>query len=389
MDYVDLKTFFSSMSVGSSSTSRPSTRESQNAAAVESQEVVQDEESAQIQSVVAEIDGGAAVEQQPEVEQQPVGEGHNGDGDGGINLIREFDPNVHVISDPALRIPFEQFHPNIIDEVKRAYLLKGPTQPKDHTFVREKYRAFRAAWFADYDWLEYSVTKKAAYCFYCFLFRKEADHEKFGHDVFTKIGYTNWKQAASRGFPDHCRAVNGCHNKARQFAVDFSNQRKSISRKFEVNSITSEQQYEIRVNAALDIARFLIAQGHAFRGHDESSSSLNKGNFLEMLDWYKKKNNEVRVAFDELCPKNARMTSPEIQKDLTQSCALEISKVIKEEIGGNLFSILIDESRDISIAEQMAVIVRLVLISQFFHVSLFLIYCIPHLIGSCLMQVCK
>lgn len=160
MDYVDLKTFFSSMSVGSSSTSRPSTRESQNAAAVESQEVVQDEESAQIQSVVAEIDGGAAVEQQPEVEQQPVGEGHNGDGDGGINLIREFDPNVHVISDPALRIPFEQFHPNIIDEVKRAYLLKGPTQPKDHTFVREKYRAFRAAWFADYDWLEYSVTKK-------------------------------------------------------------------------------------------------------------------------------------------------------------------------------------------------------------------------------------
>ena len=241
MDYVDLKTFFSSMSVGSSSTSRPSTRESQNAAAVESQEVVQDEESAQIQSVVAEIDGGAAVEQQPEVEQQPVGEGHNGDGDGGINLIREFDPNVHVISDPALRIPFEQFHPNIIDEVKRAYLLKGPTQPKDHTFVREKYRAFRAAWFADYDWLEYSVTKKAAYCFYCFLFRKEADHEKFGHDVFTKIVYTNWKQAASRGFPDHCRAVNGCHNKARQCAVDFSNQRKSISRKFEVNSITSEQ----------------------------------------------------------------------------------------------------------------------------------------------------
>jgi len=34
--------------------------------------------------------------------------------------------------------------------------------------------------------------------------------------------------------------------------------------------------------------------------------------------------------------------------------------VIKDEIGDNLFSVLIDESRDISIAEQMAVIVRLV-----------------------------
>jgi hypothetical protein len=26
-----------------------------------------------------------------------------------------------------------------------------------------------------------------------------------------------------------------------------------------------------------------------FRGHDESSSSSNKGNFLEMVEWYKAK----------------------------------------------------------------------------------------------------
>ena len=68
------------------------------------------------------------------------------------------------------------------------------------------------------------------------------------------------------------------------------------------------------MTAALDIARFLIAQGHAFRGHDESATSLNKGNFLEMLDWYKKRNNEVRAAFDECCPKNVKMTSSDIQK---------------------------------------------------------------------------
>ena len=36
--------------------------------------------------------------------------------------------------------------------------------------------------------------------------------------------------------------------------------------------------------------------------------------------------------------------------------------VIKKEIGDKLFSVLIDESCDISIAEQMAVIVRLVTI---------------------------
>jgi len=30
---------------------------------------------------------------------------------------------------------------------------------------------------------------------------------------------------------------------------------------------------------------------------------MNKGNFLEMLDWYKERKDEVKIAFDELCPK--------------------------------------------------------------------------------------
>ncbi|KAJ1293014.1 hypothetical protein BS78_01G035500 [Paspalum vaginatum] len=222
----------------------------------------------------------------------------------------QFDPNIHVTADPTLRIPIERFHHNIRDDVKRAYLLKGPTQPRGHEFPYKNFRVFRAQWFNDYDWLEYSVSKDAAYCFYCFLFRKEAEHEKFGYDVFSKTGYDNWKNATCRGFPDHCRAVGGCHNKARQRADDFRNQRTSISRKFESNIVDKEERYEVRVTAALDIARFLISQGHAFREHDESASSLNK-----------------------------------------ESCAKEISKLIKEEIGDNLFSVLIDESRDISIAE--------------------------------------
>ena len=68
----------------------------------------------------------------------------------------------------------------------------------------------------------------------------------------------------------------------------------------------------------------------------------------------------MRDAFDHLCPKNARTTSPEVQKGITESCAIEIGKVIKEEIGDNLYSVLIDESHDVSIAEQMVVIVRFV-----------------------------
>ena len=112
------------------------------------------------------------------------------------------------------------------------------------------------------------------------------------------------------------------------------------------------------METSLGIVSHLALQGEPFRGHDESAISLNKGNFLEMLDWYKERKEEVRIAFDELCHKNAKMTSPTIQKELAKSCAEGVSKAIRQEMGDGLFSVLIDESCDISIKEQMAVVVR-------------------------------
>jgi hypothetical protein len=55
------------------------------------------------------------------------------------------------------------------------------------------------------------------------------------------------------------------------------------------------------------------------------------------------------------------MISPDIQKDLAKACVEEVTAVSMDEIGGKKFSVLIDESRDVSIKEQIAVILRLVL----------------------------
>jgi hypothetical protein len=63
------------------------------------------------------------------------------------------------------------------------------------------------------------------------------------------------------------------------------------------------------LETSLGIVSYLALQGEPFRGHDESSTSLNRGNFLELLDWYKQRNDEVKRAFDELCPKNVKMAS--------------------------------------------------------------------------------
>ncbi|XP_034582011.1 uncharacterized protein [Setaria viridis] len=54
------------------------------------------------------------------------------------------------------------------------------------------------------------------------------------------------------------------------------------------------------------------------------------------------------------------MLSPDIQKDLAKACAEEVTAVIMDEIRGRRFSVLIDESRDVSITEQMAMVLRFV-----------------------------
>ena len=65
----------------------------------------------------------------------------------------------------------------------------------------------------------------------------------------------------------------------------------------------------------------------------------------------------MKDAFDKV-QGNALMICRDIQKDLATCCALEATKVIKDELGDKKFSILIDEARDCSIKEEMAIILR-------------------------------
>jgi hypothetical protein len=106
--------------------------------------------------------------------------------------------------------------------------------------------------------------------------------ENFDSFVFAIKGYNNWKKAKET-FNRHTTCKT--HNDARLKCDDFMNQRTNVARKNDAISKEEEKRYEIRLTSSLDVARFLIVQGDAFRGHDESSTSNNKGTFREMVDW--------------------------------------------------------------------------------------------------------
>ncbi|KAH0633980.1 hypothetical protein KY284_036766 [Solanum tuberosum] len=137
-------------------------------------------------------------------------------------------------------------------------------------------------------------------------------------------------------------------------------QEQSIQAAFVKLSNQTKLEHKIRLKASIEVARLLLNQGLTFRGHREDESSLNKGNFLEILSWYAKRCDKIDELVLKKAPKNYQMTPHKIQKDIVTACKLETIKAIMEDLNCDYFSLLVDESCDISRKEQMAIVLRYV-----------------------------
>ncbi|XP_075091629.1 uncharacterized protein LOC142171823 [Nicotiana tabacum] len=97
-----------------------------------------------------------------------------------------------------------------------------------------------------------------------------------------------------------------------------------------------------------------------FQGHDEGETFTKRGNFVELLQWYADRDDEVKKVVLQSSPQNNMMIAPNIQKEIVNACAKEIIKAIVEDLNGDYFGILVDESKDVSHKEQMALVLRYV-----------------------------
>ena len=103
----------------------------------------------------------------------------------------------------------------------------------------------------------------------------------------------------------------------------------------------------------------LAFHGLAFRVWDESFDSINRENFLEILDLVVSYDEYV-VETIEKAPKNASYESPKIQKEILHVFSNKVKKVIHEEMDNVKFCLIVDEACDDSMKEQMAIVIRFV-----------------------------
>ncbi|XP_074304195.1 uncharacterized protein LOC141638915 [Silene latifolia] len=135
---------------------------------------------------------------------------------------------------------------------------------------------------------------------------------------------------------------------------NFKKQKYSIVSRFENHSTATKSAYLTRLEASIKTTRFLLLQGLSFRGHNEKETSLNRGNFTELLKFLAQHDQNIEKVVLENAPKNCILTSSKIKKQIVNACAMETTMKIVKELDGDFFDILADESADIADKVQMA-----------------------------------
>ena len=114
----------------------------------------------------------------------------------------------------------------------------------------------------------------------------------------------------------------------------------------EASKTRKEQEREENrqiVQTIFDVVRHLVKQNTAFRGHNETSDSANRGNFLEELLFLSKYDKPLK-RWMETHPQNLSYFSPSIQNEMFGILSNMIIEIIKSEvISAKYFSIECDE----------------------------------------------
>ncbi|XP_024990595.1 zinc finger MYM-type protein 1-like [Cynara cardunculus var. scolymus] len=232
--------------------------------------------------------------------------------------------------DPSERPKIITYNPNQRDEIRRKYLVRGPCQPRGHIFptkvIEDKGRRDQGG--------------------------------NHGIYAFVAEGFNSWSK--KNRLTLHEGEVNSFHHKTLKKFKDLVNQNQSIVVAFRKQTELMKTEYHMRLNASVEVCRYLLENALPFRGNDESEKSMYKGLFLGTLKLIRRTNGEIEKVILQNAPKNNQLTSPKNQKDLVTCFGEEVLKGVIREIGDDVFALLVDESSDVSRKEQIAVVLRFV-----------------------------
>jgi len=207
-------------------------------------------------------------------------------------------------------------------------------------------------------WLSYSLSENKIFCISCKLFGLP----KAKKQNLVSSGSCDWKNILRvirnhENFPEHLESEINRNLFTKRLKLDLR-----VETIHSANRKVAENREIVRT--IIDALVFISRQNIALRGHDEKHSSLNKGNFLELIsllgDYHPTLKNHLNTI--KLKDRN-RLT---FLSNSSQNALLDIlkeqirAKILDEIKHSQMFSVIIDTTTDISNLEQFTLIARYV-----------------------------
>lgn len=196
-----------------------------------------------------------------------------------------------------------------------------------------------------YEWIEYSVTKDAVFCFPC---RQFALRAVSSDQLFTTSGFKNWKKALEKGKGLVQHDQSQTHTKSMADWIDRQKRDandKSCSNLVSGTILAYRRKY---LNGIIDVIIFLVENELSLRGSYDIDSHTEDGLFNNLFQYTLKNNVELQKC-QQYMPKNALYTSPIIQNEIIAILAKLVREQIVNEIKSadvSFFTILVDGTKD-------------------------------------------
>ena len=231
--------------------------------------------------------------------------------------------------------------------------LSTPRQPSDKATlsgtqqqIGKKIRYFNPSWYQDFSWIHFCVTRNKIFCWCCVKAYTNGllTGTKKYDNAFILDGFSNWKKARER-LERH--QVSECHSEAQ---LKLSMLRgPSVIQQLSSQATETQSQNRSMLLKLLSSLKFLLRQGMAIRGHKEVD-----GNLIQLLKLRSSDAPGLKRWLD-----NRQYLSHDIVNEMiTLMGNTLLRKLLTRIREAQWFSIIADETRDISNHEQLSICIR-------------------------------
>jgi hypothetical protein len=213
----------------------------------------------------------------------------------------------------------------------------------------ERMRSFQLDWYERWSWLHWDTTTAGLLCLYC--------HNVHGLNMLTlskteqlsfiKNGFSSWKEA-TRAFAKH--EASNCHKEASYKWLHYT-AGQSVAVQLNTQLRRNQEFARHCLLKEFTSLRYLLRQGLAVRGHANDS-----GNYFQLLQLRAQDDTDLQQWMN----RREKWMSHDVQNEQIELMAHAVLRKIIERIkAAEYFALIVDETTDTSVTEQVSICIRI------------------------------